>query len=249
MESQMYQEMMEVEDKHWWFVARRSIIEQVLKRLNLPKDAEIFEAGCGTGGNLALLSRYGQVYGMELDEDARTFASTLQIGKIEPGCLPNHLPFPDQKFDLIVLLDVLEHLQEDQASLQALSTKLKPSGYLLITVPAFPWLWTKRDELLHHKRRYTLENLRFIVSSAGYKINTVNYFNFILFPLIAGVGRLQNLLNKGGNEQALPPLLINKILTLLFGFERHLINRVSLPFGVSILLLATTNKIRITNSP
>ena len=237
----MYQQMMEVEDKHWWFVARRSLIEQVISKLNLPEDAEIFEAGCGSGGNLAMLARHGKVYAMELNETARLFARNLQIGEIQPGCLPDDIPFPDKKFDLILLLDVLEHLEEDTASLQALSTKLKPSGWLLITVPAYPWLWSKQDELLHHKRRYILSNLCKIVSSAGYKVHFVNHFNFVLFPLIAIVRFVQNLFNKGGNEQAMPPQLINQILTFLFAFECHLINRLYLPFGVSIMLYAQRN--------
>ena len=217
MESQMYQEMMEVEDQHWWFVARRSIIEQVIRNLNLPADAEIFEAGCGTGGNLAMLSHHGRVYGMELNETARNFASDLQIGEIQPGFLPDNIPFPDQNFDLIVLLDVLEHLEEDTASLQALSRKLKPSGWLLITVPAYPWLWSKHDELLHHKRRYLLNNLRQIVGNAGYNVDFASHFNFVLFPLIAVVILVQRLFNKGGNEQNIPARLINQILTFLFG--------------------------------
>ena len=243
MESQMYQEMMEVEDQHWWFVARRSIIEQVIRNLNLPADAEIFEAGCGTGGNLAMLSHHGRVYGMELNETARNFASDLQIGEIQPGFLPDNIPFPDQNFDLIVLLDVLEHLEEDTASLQALSRKLKPSGWLLITVPAYPWLWSKHDELLHHKRRYLLNNLRQIVGNAGYNVDFASHFNFVLFPLIAVVILVQRLFNKGGNEQNIPARLINQILTFLFGIERHLIGRLSIPFGVSLLLLAQRNQL------
>lgn len=238
MDAQIYQQMMEVEDKHWWFVARRSILEQVINKLKLPEDAEIFEAGCGTGGNLAMLARHGKVHAMELDETARLVASDLRQGEIQPGRLPDDIPFPEQQFDLILLLDVLEHLDEDAASLQALSTKLKPSGWLLITVPAFPWMWTKQDDLLHHKRRYVLRNLHQIVSAAGYNVSFANYFNFFLFPLIAGIRLLLGFLNRGGNETTMPPKLINQILTSLFAFESHLIGRLSLPFGVSLLLLA-----------
>ena len=136
MDAQMYQTMMALEEKYWWFVARRSILEKVIKQLTLPESAEIFEAGCGTGGNLAMLARHGKVYGMELNDTARIYASKLQLAQIQPGCLPNEIPFPDKQFDLIVLLDVLEHVEEDAKSLQALTNKLKPSGWLLITVPA-----------------------------------------------------------------------------------------------------------------
>lgn len=238
MDTQMYQTMMELEEKYWWFVARRSILEQVIKKLNLPESAEIFEAGCGTGGNLAMLARHGQVYGMELNDTARTYASKLQLAQIQPGCLPNDIPFPEQKFDLIVLLDVLEHIEEDAASLQALTAKLKPSGYLLITVPAYAWLWSKQDEILHHKRRYRQQNLLPLVRNADYQVNFISYFNFILFPIIAGIRLLLNLLGKGGNELIMPPKPINDMLTFLFAMERHLVTRIFLPFGVSLLVLA-----------
>lgn len=242
MDSQIYQQMIALEERHWWFVARRSIIEQVIKKLTLPECAEIFEAGCGTGGNLAMLARHGRVYAMELDETARGFASTLQLAEIQPGRLPDDIPFPDRNFDLIVLLDVLEHLEEDTVSLQALSTKLKPSGWLLITVPAYSWLWTRQDNLLHHKRRYVLRNLHRVVRCAGYNVHFVSYFNSVLFPLIAGVRLLQRLFDGGGNELAMPPKLINQMLTFLFTLECHVIGRLSLPFGVSLLLLAQRNQ-------
>jgi hypothetical protein len=114
---------------------------------------------------------------------------------------------------------------------------------LLITVPAYPWLFSKHDELLHHQRRYLLNNLRQIVGSADYNINFASYFNSVLFPVIAVALLLQKLFNKGGNEQNIPPKLINQILTFLFGIERYLIGRLSIPFGVSILLLAQKNEI------
>ena len=241
MDPQIYQTMMALEETHWWFVARRSILEQVIGKLSLPKSAEIFEVGCGTGGNLAMLADHGRVYAMELDETARIFASNLKLGEVRAGCLPDALPFPERQFDLIVLLDVLEHVEEDTASLQALAAKLKPSGWLLITVPAYAWLWSKQDVMLHHKRRYLLRNLHQIVSYAGYKVHFVSYFNFVLFPLIAVIRLVQGLFGKGGNELTMPPKLINKMLILLFSAERHLLERLSLPFGVSIMLLAQKN--------
>lgn len=243
MDSQIYQEMMKIENKHWWFVARRSILDKVIESLSLPESAEILEAGCGTGGNLAMLKRHGKVCAMELNETARAFANNLNLAPVKSGCLPDHIPFADQQFDLIVLLDVLEHLEEDTSSLQTLSAKLKPSGWLLVTVPAFPWMWTKQDQLLHHKRRYVQSNLRQVVNSAGYNIKLTSYFNFFLFPVIAGIRLLLSLLNKEVNETGMPPQPINQMLTLLFSWERYFINRLSFPFGVSLLLLAQRNEL------
>ncbi|NER38728.1 MAG: class I SAM-dependent methyltransferase [Oscillatoria sp. SIO1A7] len=241
MDPQIYQKMMALEETHWWFVARRSIIKRVIDKLALPESAEIFEAGCGTGGNLAMLADRGRVYAMELDETARLFASNLKLAEVQSGSLPNDIPFPDRQFDLIVLLDVLEHIEEDSESLQALAKKLKPSGWLLITVPAYAWMWSKQDVILHHKRRYILPNLHQLVVSAGYKVHFVSYFNFFLFPLIAVIRLLQGLLGRGGNELTMPPKSINNTLISLFSKEGYLLDRLSLPFGVSIMLLAQKN--------
>ena len=190
-----------------------------------------------------MLARYGEVYGMELDETARLFASDFKLGDIQPGCLPDDIPFPDKTFDLIVLLDVLEHLEDDTASLQALSQKLKPSGWLLITVPAYPWLWTRQDELLHHKRRYLRRNLQQVVGGASYRVHFSSYFNFFLFPLITGGRLLLTLLNKNEDELVMPPDRMNQLLTNVFAFERYLIPRLFFPFGVSIMLLAQRNEL------
>lgn len=241
MDPQIYQKMMALEETHWWFVARRSIIKRVIDKLTLPESAEIFEAGCGTGGNLAMLADRGRVYAMELDETARLFASNLKLAEVQSGSLPNDIPFPDRQFDLIVLLDVLEHIEEDSESLQALAKKLKPSGWLLITVPAYAWMWSKQDVILHHKRRYILSNLHELVVSAGYKVDFVSYFNFFLFPVIAGIRLLQGLLGRGGNELTMPPKSLNNMLISLFSKERYLLDSLSLPFGVSIMLLAQKN--------
>ena len=241
MDPQIYQKMMALEETHWWFVARRSIIKRVIDKLTLPESAEIFEAGCGTGGNLAMLADRGRVYAMELDETARLFASNLKLAEVQSGSLPNDIPFPDRQFDLIVLLDVLEHIEKDSESLQALAKKLKPSGWLLITVPAYAWMWSKQDVILHHKRRYILSNLHQLVASAGYKVDFVSYFNFFLFPVIAGIRLVQGLLGRGGNELTMPPKSLNNMLISLFSKERYLLDRLSLPFGVSIMLLAQKN--------
>ena len=247
MDPQIYQKMMAMEETHWWFVARRKILDQAIDKLTLPESAEIFEAGCGTGGNLGMLARHGQVYAMELDETARLFASDRKLAEVRSGCLPDKIPFADRQFDLIVLLDVLEHVEEDSASLQALARKLKPSGWLLVTVPAYAWLWSKQDELLHHKRRYLLRNLHQLVISAGYDVHFVSYFNSVLFPLIAAIRIVQGLFDKGGNEVTMPPDFINKILIFLFAAERHAIGRFFLiPFGVSIMVLAQRKELDLS---
>jgi len=249
MDKEFYLHYATVEDQHWWFVGRRLIVEDVIRKLNLPKNSAILEAGCGTGGNLSMLARHGKLQAMELDETACHLANERRVTNVKLGSLPDKIPFTNQ-YDLIVILDVLEHLDDDFAALQALSAKLKPNCWLLITVPAYQFLWSHHDEINHHKRRYTLKNLKQVVRQAGYSVRYASYFNTWLFPLIAGVRLLKNLLkidqhDVNHHDLFLPAKLINRFLTFLFASERYLINRVSLPFGVSVLLVAqkTTPKI------
>ena len=144
MEQHFYHRMREVEDGHWWFAGRRAIVRQALKSLNLPRAADLLDVGCGTGGNLALLAQFGKVHGVELDDGAADLARRRGVGEIEKGALPDAIPFAAKNFDLAVMLDVLEHIDDDEASLAALGRLLKPRGYLLITVPAFMFLGPSR---------------------------------------------------------------------------------------------------------
>lgn len=235
MERQIYQQMRRVEDRHWWFVGRRRIVAAVIQSLSLPQPARILDAGCGTGGSLALLRRYGRVEGLEMDTMARELANERQLGEILPGHLPDALPFAEQSFDLIVLLDVLEHTADDAASLAALARLLKPGGSIVLTVPAFAFLWGPHDRAHHHRRRYRAATLQATAQRAGLELSYLSYFNSWLFPLITPIRLLQRLLPSLEGGLDLPPAPINVLLTRLFSSEGWFIPRWRLPFGVSLL--------------
>src|SRR5690242_11666147 len=120
--------MAEFEDIHWWCSARRSILNRAILKIDLPKRARILEAGCGTGGNLPMLARHGQVFGMESDAGALAFANSRNCAQVLAGSLPDDIPFPNDSFDLVVMADVLEHLDDEVASLRALRLKLTARG-------------------------------------------------------------------------------------------------------------------------
>jgi SAM-dependent methyltransferase len=240
MDRQVYARMAELEDGHWWFVARRRILSEALRRYTaLPAGARILEAGCGTGGNMPMLSQFGSVAGFEPDDEARDLALRQGAFDIRAGALPDHIPFDPESFDLVVALDVLEHVADDVGSLAALGACLRPGGWTLLTVPAFPFLWSRHDVSHHHHRRYVKPRLCDLTRAAGLRLVRATYFNSLLFPAIAGVRFVKSCIGASAREDdAMPPRALNRLLTALFASERHLIGRVPLPAGVSLLMLA-----------
>lgn len=235
MDRSAYASMSAQELDHWWFVARRAIIDHLVRaHVPLPSDARILEAGCGTGGNLALLAQYGALDAMEYDEDARASATARGLCRVEAGALPNAVGFGETRYDMIALLDVLEHIDEDEASLRALSARLTPGGRLLLTVPAAPWLWSGHDVLHHHKRRYTHEGLLDVVRAAGLKVEVSGYFNSLLFPVAVAQRFAHQLLRRATPLDARPAPLVNAALQLVFAAERHLLGRIPFPMGLSL---------------
>lgn len=240
MDSSLYQQMRELEDRHWWFVGRRAIVAAQLQSARLPSDAKMLDLGCGTGGNLAMLSQFGQVLGVELDEQAAQLARERGVADVIRGKLPDALPLAEGSFDCVTLLDVLEHIADDRATLDAVNRLLAPDGRVLITVPAFAFLWGPHDEVHHHQRRYRAGQLRSLLQAAGFEVTTLSYCNTWLFPVAALVRLIRKCLPKGdaGTELALPPTPLNTLLANLFASERHLLRHMKLPFGISLLAVA-----------
>lgn len=238
MNPEIYKSMALMEEQHWWFRARRSIVAKIITGLALSPQARILDAGCGTGGNLAMLSSFGKVEAVEMDDWAREMATAKEAVCVLPGSLPDGIPYPKDSFDLIALFDVLEHVPDDEASLESLRSLLKPNGYLFITVPAFHFLWSRHDEVHRHYRRYRMGELKRKVSMAGMDVVYASYFNTLLFPFIAMARMLGRFfVRQGEGDLSMPPRWLNQMLYAVFASERLLLGKVALPFGVSAMVV------------
>jgi len=236
MERAVFDRMAELDQDHWWFLARRRILKRLIDRVvRPPNKAKILEVGCGTGHNLAMLKGFGSVDASELDRCARAVANKRLPGKVRNAKLPDLSMFKRNGYDLIALLDVLEHVPNDLASLRAIHMRLKPGGALLLTVPANPWMWSAHDAAHHHFRRYTKKQLEELFLRSCLEVQLLSYFNTLLLPLVAAARVVGKVTRKESADDKLPSAPVNAVLDSVFGLEAGLIGRVPMPFGVSLV--------------
>jgi SAM-dependent methyltransferase len=238
MRREAYLAMAAAEDRHWWFRGRRAILQAVIGGLRLPADAKVLELGSGTGGNFAMLSRFGRVTAVELDGMARQLSAgkTSAVTDVRAGSIPADLPLGGQKFDLVCLFDVLEHIEDDLATLAVVRAHLAPGGSAVVTVPAFAKLYGPHDETLHHKRRYGRAELAAKCRRAGLEVTRLSYINMLLFPAALCARLADRLLRRRRSSgNAMPPVVLNEILAAIFGMEHYVIQVMNLPIGLSLL--------------
>jgi SAM-dependent methyltransferase len=228
----------QAEDRHWWYRGRRTVLEGVIAGLALPQQARILDAGCGSGRNMVELARHGTVTGVELSETSVALARERGAGDVIAGSVLE-MPFADDSFDLAVSLDVIEHLEDDLTALKELRRTVAPGGALLVTVPAYQWLWSGHDEINHHHRRYTRRSLQRVAEAAGWRQARTTYFNSLLLP-VAIVLRVLERLNTKTTESSLdlwvPPEPLNWMLERPLAIEAALTRRgARIPAGLSLL--------------
>ncbi|HET9459525.1 MAG TPA: class I SAM-dependent methyltransferase [Sphingomicrobium sp.] len=240
MERVVYDRMAELDELHWWYRARRQVLQALIERIVAPPPgATILEVGCGTGHNLSMLGRFGKVDAIEVDSEARAFAEKRTGRPVSSAPLPTLPGIARGHYDVVAALDVVEHIDDDRAAINALASCLKPGGKLLVTVPAHQWMWSAHDELNHHKRRYSKRGLARLIQGSPLKLDRIGYFNSLLFPLAVGARMASKLTGRGGDDDSLPPRPLNYLFERVFAAERRLIGTVPLPPGLSLFAVAS----------
>ena len=242
MNDEVYEEMFRVEGRHWWFGAKHRIVRSLLRRYAPPASGRprVIDLGCGCGYLLSLLQQDGyDAIGLDGSAVAVEFSRKRGVA-VQQGRLPDQVPFEDASADVILFLDVLEHVPDDAAVYQRAVRLLKPGGIAICTVPAYPWLWTKRDDYHQHYRRYTRRTFRTLMASGGMQPVFVSYLNTLLFPVAMAERAVRKAfpLKAGDGDLAIPPLPLNAALREVYATERLMVGRVPLPFGLSVVSVA-----------
>jgi len=249
MEKREYKLLNDRERFFWWNVGRRRILEEMLGRSTASRKLRILDIGCGPGGNLLFLKNFGDVTGLDSDNEARIFSKDKGFNELVRGEAES-LPFEDARFDAAALLDVIEHIDDDEKALRQAYYVLRPGGVLLLSVPAYRWMWSEHDVALHHKRRYVRKELSNKIKKSGFTIQEMSYFCIPAIPF-----RFIKLLltavkdSSGSNKKRHPttddvllPATLNTLLIYWLALERYLLRIFSIPFGSSLIVIAKKPK-------
>jgi SAM-dependent methyltransferase len=232
-----------LEGEHWWFRARRLILRDLLAHLEWPHHPRILEIGVGPGFNLLeVYPADARLEGIEPDQGLATFAakrSPAPVFQARVDELPSEIQ--DAAYDGIAMFDVLEHIPDDACALQIVHRKLRPGGRIVLSAPAYNWLWGQQDIVNQHCRRYTLRTLREKLKATSFTVERATYFNTFLFPPIAAVrlaARFTRRQPAAEGDFAYVPGSSNAALFTLFASERVLLRFLDFPFGVSVFAVA-----------
>jgi SAM-dependent methyltransferase len=242
-----YERMFRNEDHYWWFVSRRELVVDLVARLPLDPASRpvIVDLGCGTGATAAALGRFGRVVGIDFSPLALDCCGRRGLNRLARA-RAELIPLQDACVDAIVGTDVLEHIDDDAATLAEFFRVLKPGGHAVITVPAYRFLWSEHDEALMHKRRYMAGTLKTRAIAAGFRVPFSSYALCFLFPLALGrLLKTRRAPDRPPQAQVKPvPPWLNAALVRFQRLETRLLQHVRLPWGLSVVAVLQKPPIR-----
>ncbi|HEV3122410.1 MAG TPA: class I SAM-dependent methyltransferase, partial [Isosphaeraceae bacterium] len=231
-----YDRLFQNEDHYWWYKTRRELVVKLVQGLELSPGARILDVGCGTGATAAALGALGRVAAADLSPLALERCRRRGVAELLQA-RAEALPLRSDSCDVIVAIDIIEHIDDDLGALRELRRVLRPGGCAVITVPAYQMLWSEHDVALMHKRRYVASQLKARMKQAGFETVRLTYAVGLLLPL--ALARLLKRAPRADREpQALIwqlPRVLNAALVGLQRFENALLGQVNLPFGLSVV--------------
>lgn len=240
MDAALYDELHRVEQTHWWFRARRHIVWSLVRRYVggvADRRLRICELGCGTGGNLEAIAHRHDVVGVECSPQALAYARHKLGDRVRYGRLPDEINLPQESFDVVLMTDVLEHIEDDSASANTALSLLRPGGIVVATVPAYQWLYSPRDGHHHHFRRYGKRQFAGLWKCADTQTILLSHYNTLLFLPAAAIRTASRIVPNGitSGDLSIPPQAINDLLARLMRSEARVLGRLPLPFGLSLV--------------
>jgi SAM-dependent methyltransferase len=219
---------LEQAEHSWWYTGRRRCIKQALTHVRVPH-GEILDFGAGFGASFNLLHSYGHVDAYEIDEQSVAACRSRGYHQVFTS-----IPPITKQYALIGAFDVIEHIEDDVSALRGLHARMKKGGIMVVTVPAYAWLWSAHDELHKHFRRYTRRGICIALTKAGFTVEYASYWNTTLMP----VAYIMRKFGKGGGESLTPSPAVNRLLSAVTWVESLLITFLPLPWGTGIVAVA-----------
>jgi len=239
MDQREFDKMFEVEETNWWYKGRRRLVEQHLAERHREKGRlRILDIASATGMSFRFLKSYGDSWGVDISQETIRLCGLRGIKRIVRGDALK-LPFRSGCFDAILALDALEHFPDDRQALREIARVARPDALILITVPAFMFLWSPHDEAFHHFRRYTAKELRGKLGESGFAIDRLSYYSMTLMPPVWAFRKWRALRRTRQDHASSDffvklPRPVEWALGTIMNGEIAAMKLVSLPFGVSL---------------